>query len=298
MERDEQFEPCARCGAVLDDEAREGERCPSCGALVAAASGAPPFLPDPYGVPVARFYPASAGPPVAPEPYLPVDPSLDPSLDAPDDMAPVFARPPRPSARLRIMLPQPQPRRGSWLSLTLTAVLTLSLGALVIAGLLAGTFARADGAGHWLGLPPSGNAEPTDPAPTATPVCLVQPIFAAAATALTQATLTTGLRNPATQDFRPVDSVRTFQAGQTAYVTFQIATTQAGTAGVAFCTSAGQIPGTLDVPAHSNGHYAQFSLPLDATGTGTGVVTLTWNGAVAASLPFTIEAPGDTSAGA
>ncbi len=119
------------------------------------------------------------------------------------------------------------------------------------------------------------------------PTCLVAPV-AAAAKELTQATLTTGLRAPETQDFRPVDSVTIFHAGHRAYITFLVATATAGTVGVTFCTPAGQIPGALDVPARSNGHYAQFSVVLDAVHAGPGVVTLTWDGAVAASLPFTV----------
>jgi hypothetical protein len=263
--------------AVWDAKNQESERCPDCGALAVASASAPPFLPDQYGVPVARFSPTSAGPPIAPEPYLPLTTS--------EDESPWSARAQRPSARLRIMLPQPSPRR-----LRLPIGLTVLLAVLVLAGLAAGVIARDDGLDLQLFLPPASQVQPTDPPPTATPACLIGTISPDAAAVLSQATLTTGLRDPAAQDYRPVDSVTAFQAGQRAYITFQIATTQAGIAGVTFCTPAGQIPGILEIPAHSNGHYAQFSLPLDAATAGPCVVTLTWNGAVAASLPFTIVA--------
>jgi hypothetical protein len=48
----------------------------------------------------------------------------------------------------------------------------------------------------------------------------------------------------------------------------------------------------LEIPAGSQERYAQFSTrfaPQDAAS--VGVVTLTWNGAVAASLPFTVDPP-------
>ncbi len=273
---------CVRCDAALGPQSSpesgpSSERCPRCGALVAAVTSAPPFLPDPHGVPVLRFTPTVIGPPVAPEPYLP-------RARARDD---AYAH--RRLTHLRMVLPQPQspPRRGRR---GLYVGLSVLLAVLVLAAVVTGVLARDGGLSLWLGLPPVGGAQPGDPTPTATPVCLAQPIDPSAAAALTQATLTTALRDPASQDFRPVDSVMSLRAGQRAYITFQIATARAGTAGVSFCTPTGQIPGALDVPAGSNGHYAQFSLLLDADHTGPGVVTLIWNGAVAASLPFSVVA--------
>jgi hypothetical protein len=165
----------------------------------------------------------------------------------------------------------------------------LLLAVLVLAAYGAGVLARGGDLILQLGpLPFGGAPQKPDPAHTATPSCLVAPIDTTAAHALTQATLTTGLRAPESQDFRPVDSVTMIHVGHRAYMSFLIATATAGTAGVTFCTPAGQIPGALDVPARSNGHYAQFSVVLDAAHAGPGAVTLTWDGAVAASLPFTV----------
>ncbi len=264
---------CVRCGAVL---APESERCPRCGALTAAVASAPPFVPDPHGVPVLRFSPASAGPPVAPDPHVHPERAADDAYVH------------RTLARLRMVLPEPRQRRSRR---RLYAGLTALLAVLVLAGLGAGVLARSGGLVlQFEPLPFAGAQQKPDPAPTATPSCLVAPVAAAAAQALTQATLTTGLRAPESQDFRPVDSVTMFHVGHRAYITFLIATATAGTVGVTFCTPAGQIPGALDVPARSNGHYAQFSVVLDAAHAGPGVVTLTWNGAAAASLPFTAVA--------
>jgi hypothetical protein len=262
---------CVRCGAVLIPES---ERCPRCGALATPVVSAPPFVADPHGVPVLRFSPASTGPPVAPDPDVRPQRSIDGAY--------VHRR----LARLRMVLPVPRRRRTRR---RLYVRLTLLLAVLVLAGLGAGVIARSSDLTVQFGpLPFGGASQKPDPAPTATPSCLVAPVDAAAAQALTQATLTTGLRNPESQDFRPVDSVTLFHAGHRTYMSFLIATATAGTAGVAFCTPAGRIPGALDVPARSNGHYAQFSVVLDTAHTGPGVVTLTWNGAVAASLPFTV----------
>jgi hypothetical protein len=262
---------CVRCGAVI---ALESERCPRCGALATVVANAPPFVPDPHGVPVLRFSPASAGPPVAPDPYVRPERAAD------------DAHVHRTLARLRMVLPAPRRRRSRR---RLYVGLTLLLAVLVLAGHGAGVLARSGDLILQLGpLPFGGAPQKLDPAPTAAPSCLVASVDAAAAQALTQVTLTTGLRAPESHDFRPVDSVTMFHVGHRAYITFLIAAATAGTAGVTFCTPAGQIPGALDVPTKSNGIYAQFSVVLDAAHASPGVVTLTWDGAVAASLPFTV----------
>jgi hypothetical protein len=254
------------------------ERCPRCGELAAALTSAPPFIPDPQGVPVVRYRPATVGPPVAPEPYLHAGYARDDTQVR------------RHLARMRIVFPQPRPRRAR---AGIYAGLTLLLAALVLVGLAAGVLARGTGLLLPLGPLPLGapqqHRDPSPP-PTATPSCPVAPVDTAAAQRIAEATLTTGLRAPESQDYRPVDSVSTFRAGQRAYITYLVKTAEAGTVDVTFCTPAGAIPGTLDVPAGSAGRYGQFSLVLDANLAGPAVATLTWNGAVAASLPFTVAA--------
>lgn len=272
-----QLARCPRCGSAARVE---GERCPRCGALLASPLAAPPFVANDAGVPVQRFASSLSGPPTAPEP---------------------FAHPNRlsgsPSARPRIRgygivrpLPRQRKNRTGLLSL-------LALVLLVIAGLVFGLGTqRAQGLARDA-LPflfPSATPTVTQEVPTATtPLgCQLPPVDPTATAALTSAQLTTGVRDAAKQDYRPIDAVTRFTTGQLAYLTFKITTTQAGTAGVTFCAPSGRTPGTLEIPAGSQERYAQFSTrfaPQDAGG--AGVVTLTWNGAVAASLPFTVDPP-------
>lgn len=263
---------CPRCGSA----ARAGdERCPRCGALLDAALAAPPFA-DEGGIPVQRFTNSVAGPPVALEP---------------------FAQPERlnisPNARPRILSygvvrPLKHRRKSRAGLFSLLALLTL-----VIAGLAIGMGAQRMGGLARDALPflfPPATATITQEIPIATaPVaCAVATVDPGAASALSSAQLTTGVHDASKQDYRPIDSVTRFTVGQQAYLTFKIATAAAGTASVSFCASSGVVPGLLDIPAGSQERYAQFSTRFAPQDAGAAVVTLTWNGAVAASLPFTV----------
>jgi hypothetical protein len=265
---------CPRCGSA----ARAGdERCPRCGALLDAILAAPPYVAD-AGVPVQRFASSVVGPPIAPEP---------------------FAQPDRLNiaggARPRILsygVVRPLTRRKSRAGL----FSLLALVILVIAGLAIGVGAQRVGGLARDALPflfPAATATFTQEIPTATSpvVCTGAAVDPIAAAALTNAQLTTGVRDASKQDYRPIDSVTRFTAGQQAYLTFKITTAQAGTASVSFCTPSGVVPGTLDIPAGSQERYAQFSTRFVSQDAGDAVVTLTWNGAVAASLPFTVDPP-------
>jgi hypothetical protein len=266
---------CPRCGSA----ARVGdERCPRCGALLESVLSAPPYIED-AGVPIQRFATSVAGPPIPPEP---------------------FAQPDRlhilPSARPRILSygvvrPLKYRRRSRAGLFSLLALITL-----VIAGLAIGVGAQRLGGLARDNLPflfPAATATFTQEIPTATvPVaCAVVTVDPTAAAALTSAQLTTGVRDASKQDYRPIDSVRRFTTGQQAYLTFKIATAQAGKAGVSFCAPSGVVPGLLDIPAGSQERFAQFSTRFAPQDAGVAVVTLTWNGAVAASLPFTVDPP-------
>jgi hypothetical protein len=172
----------------------------------------------------------------------------------------------------------------------------LVLVILVIAGLAIGVGAQRAGGLARDALPflfPAATATFTQEIPTATSpvVCTGAAVDPIAAGALTNAQLTTGVRDASKQDYRPIDSVTQFTAGQQAYLTFRIATAQAGTVNVSFCTRSGVVPGTLEIPAGSQERYAQFSTQFLTQDAGAAVVTLTWNGAVAASLPFTVYPP-------
>jgi hypothetical protein len=46
--------------------------------------------------------------------------------------------------------------------------------------------------------------------------------------------------------------------------------------------------GRIAIPANSGGRYAEFAIVPGDANAGQAMVTLLWNGAVAANLPFTI----------
>jgi hypothetical protein len=266
---------CPRCGSA----ARAGdERCPRCGALLASVLSAPPFAESASGIPIQRFASSVAGPPIAPEPFA-----------QPDRLT--IAASPRPRI-LSYGVVRPLTRRKSRVGM----FSLLALVILVIAGLAIGVGAqRASGLARDA-LPflfPPATATFTQEVPTATSpiVCTSATVDPIAAAALTNAQLTTGVRDASKQDYRPIDSVTRFTAGQQAFLTFKIATAQAGTANVSFCAPSGVVPGTLAIPAGSQERYAQFSTRFLTQDAGDAVVTLTWNGAVAASLPFTVDLP-------
>jgi hypothetical protein len=268
---------CIRCGSAAR---REDERCPRCGALLETVLPAPPLLEDASGAPVQRFAPSLAGPPVAPEPFAHPD-----RLGA------------RTGARPRILsygvvraLPMRRRRRRTGV------VSLLALTLLVVVGLTVGVWAQ--GAGGlaratlpFLFPPATATSGPETATPTVPAPCAVATVDPTAAAALTSAQLSTGVRDASQKDFRPIDSVTRFVSGQRAYLTFKIATTQAGIASASFCTPAGIVPGSLEAPAGRAGRTAQFSTRFASQDVGSGVVTLIWNGAVAASLAFTVDPP-------
>lgn len=178
--------------------------------------------------------------------------------------------------------PQPpsQRRRSGCLRIAAIAAVVL-----VLALLATDIVAHGNLQFFGLGAHPSATAISTRPAVN----CTAQATKPTASQALVHAQLTSGLRNVATKDYRPVDSVTTIRAGQRIYLTFQIATNKAGTVGAEFCTKSEKLPGTLAVPARSSGRYAEFEAVFTSEDVGTSVATLTWNGAVAATKTFTIK---------
>lgn len=267
---------CPRCGSAARED---DERCPRCGALLESALAAPPLVED-AGVPVQRFASSLAGPPTAPEPFAHPDRLPLATNTRPRILSYAVVRP----------LARRRKHRAGLLSL-------LALALLVVAGLAVGVGAqRARGLARDA-LPflfPAATVTFTQeiPTPTSPVACVIAAPDPVAAAALVSAQLTTGVRDAAKQDYRPIDSVSRFAVGQQAYLTFKIATAQAGTAGVTFCTPSAAVPGALEIPAGSRERYAQFSTRFAPQDAGrTGVVTLRWNGAVAASLAFTVDSP-------
>ena len=270
---------CANCGAQLVAGAGV---CAICGhrATPAEAHAAR----TPAGLPVGRYVPSTYGPPVRPDV---VPHSSEMETEAPTRR--VFGYRP-------VELPPPPPSRGS-LARRLLRLCILVL----VCGVIATAVAYARGAQplHTLfdralfhhatshSVPAAGTL--ATPAPAAQLACPAVPLDVAAAHALTHVQLTTGLRDAGAHDYRPVNSVDTFRGDQTGYVTFQVATTQAGTVGVVFCTPAERIAGSISVLAGSSGRYGEFATRFAAADAGQGNVLLTWNGIAAAQLPFTVS---------
>lgn len=265
---------CTRCGASLSPGATA---CAACGQPV--TSGETQSARSPAGLPVGRYIPSSYGPPVRPD--------VVPRASAIENEAPsrrVFGYRP-------VDLPPPLPARGGALRRALWRLCVLAL--LLVVVLTAVNYARGARPlnalfGHT--APHSLPVAASRPTATATTLasCPAVPIDASAARALSHVQLTTGLRNAASHDYRPVNAVSAFQQGQTVYITFQLATEQAGSVGVMFCTSSERITGSLDVLPGSSGRYGEFATQFASGDTGQGRVVLTWNGSGAAQLPFTI----------
>lgn len=176
--------------------------------------------------------------------------------------------------------PPPTRHRGGCLRVVAIAAVVLILALLTTDIVAHGNF-------HFLGLGarPSVAATATRPAVT----CGVQPTKPAATQAVVHVQLTSGLRDAAQKDYRPVNTVTAVRVGQNIYLTFQIATTRAGAVGAEFCTKSEKLQGTLAVPAKSSGRYAEFQASFTSADVGTSVATLTWDGAVAATRTFTVK---------
>ena len=270
---------CVRCGALLGAERL---RCARCGAPVQRVAADDTLVVGAGGVPVARYVPSIYGAPVGPD-RLRAD---EVTAGQPPIARMVGYRP--------VWLPTPvvQPTRRTLprIARPLAAVVVL----LVALALVAQVATTAQGVAYHLGPFTLGapHASPTHhatPTPTATPACALPVLDATATKALTQAQLTTGVRNLSAKDYRPVNNVSSFTVGQQAYLTFKVATNTAGIASVAFCTPQQIFIGVLSIPARSANRYAEFSMMVAAQSGGQCVATLRWQGAVAAALPFTIH---------
>lgn len=265
---------CARCGANLSPGASV---CRACGQPV--ATGEAHSARTPAGLPVGRYIPSSYGPPVRPD-VVPRSSELE--NESPARRA--FGYRP-------VELPPPLPARGGTVRRALLRLCVLAL--LLVGALTAVAYARGAQPlnalfGH---TAPRGQSVPGQSATmtaAAFATCPTVPIDASAARVLAHVQLTTGLRNAASNDYHPVNAVDTFHPGQTGYVTFQLATNQAGTVGVVFCTPAGRITGNLSVVPGSSGRYGEFATQFASGDSGQGRVVLTWNGLGVAQLPFTV----------
>ncbi|HEV7128623.1 MAG TPA: hypothetical protein VGN32_14430 [Ktedonobacterales bacterium] len=186
---------------------------------------------------------------------------------------------------------------GRWLPLfavccAFCVVGALVAGALVASGQLAGGVMLGLG-----GVAPRASqaAHPTHPVgfPTATArartLCPLAPVDSRAAQALANVQLATGVQSP--QSDVPLDRVTTFHVGQTVYVAFELATNASGTLTGTICANGTLAAKALSVQAGQLHRRGEFNLatPLTAVQAGPGAVVLTWNGAVAATLPFAVS---------
>jgi hypothetical protein len=157
-------------------------------------------------------------------------------------------------------------------------------------------FTSASSRGTNSGAAPGGVA--ARPSATFASPCPVPAVSPTASQALRAAQLSTSIVSsvPNHVDLRPVGSTSTFAVGQTPYVTFQFATNQSGTVSGTFCANdmSGDNVATATQPVQpgyrdGRGEFHLLS-PLTRANIGRGVVTLTWNGAVAVVLTFTVRA--------
>ena len=110
---------------------------------------------------------------------------------------------------------------------------------------------------------------------------------------LDQVEMTTGLRDSAHHDYRPVDSVTSFLVGERGYITFRIATNEAGTIHLRFCLPSRMIVGTLPVPSDSQGRFGEFGIDFASDDIGHGRAILYWGtleDGVIAIVDFTVRA--------
>lgn len=183
-----------------------------------------------------------------------------------------------------VVLPPPPRGRGERRWRASRSVLgVLALFALL--GLAAGVVARGGN------VPIPGlavmQAHPTATA-TPMPACPPAPVAHATAPALGSLQLTTSLKNAKQRDYRPVNNVTRFTVGTQAYVTFKVLSSQVGTADVVVCTPAHRLTGSVPVPKASTGQYVEFPVTFGSADVGQGMVTISWDGSVAANQAFSV----------
>jgi hypothetical protein len=242
--------------------------------------------------PVDPFAPTVYGPPIGAEP----------GIAAPSTYEVDASYPPKWVGGYVPLAPQPAaegPRRRGCLPILagisgLVLVALLIVGAFMASGVqLAGlNFASASSRPTLSGAAPA--ARPTATLASPCPLAKVSP---AASQALAAIQLSAGIvsSDPEHVDLRPVGPTSSFTVGQTIYVTFQFATNQAGMVRGEFCgndmSGDNVATATQSVPSGYRDGRGEFHLltPLTRANIGLGMVTLTWNGAVAAVLTYTVK---------
>jgi hypothetical protein len=268
---------CVKCGASI---APGQDQCSACGSFVDARGGGTPFLPGAHGIPVSLYAPSPQGPPRSREPYATPSHIYTPqrirgyrAIEAPAHAAVA-----------------PRPRRRLRRALILPTLLVVALVGVIVAG--------SAGALSGLGLlttpgnhpQPSATMAPVAATPTSVPVaCLNTTPVQAATRALNQAQLTSGLRNPAKKDYRPIDRLTEAHTSQQVYLTFRIATAAQSDVEVLVCWQQGQTVSDISFAAHSKGRYGQVPLQIPSGANGQATAIISWNGQTAAVVYFLVE---------
>lgn len=224
------------------------------------------------------YAPSRHGPPVAHDVDLP-----------PVGRSTLPATPDTPATRRRIgyhpvVLPPALPNgTARWGRFSRSALAALALFAVL--GLAAGLVAR----GGNVPIPGLAAIQARATATsTAAPACPAAPLARAMTPTLGSLRLTTGLKNSAQHDYRPVNDVTRFGTGAKGFVTFQVLSSHAGTADVLVCTPGRRLSGAVQVPQGSAGQYVEFPLSFGSEDMGQGMVTISWDGSVAGNRAFTV----------
>jgi hypothetical protein len=239
------------------------------------------------GIPVEGFEPSHEGPPRAREDHPFVW------------QAGTYAGSPRPENRIVRYHPVTLPpirlarrgRGGGFLATVLLGLTALLVAGVVLA--LVYQFGWFDLRTH-SGASSPGAATVVATAAASSSICpRVSTDTLASPARIDQVQMTTGLQDSAHYDYRPVDNKTSFLPGERGYVTFRIATDQAGTVYVRFCLPTRMVDGTLAIPANSEGRFGEFEIHFTSEDIGPARAILYWgtleNG-VGAIIDFTVSA--------
>jgi hypothetical protein len=124
-------------------------------------------------------------------------------------------------------------------------------------------------------------------------MCAVPTIDRSAASNLEYPQLTNGLRDPAHNDFAPIDTANTFHTGQTIYLTFTVASNANAKLTAEWCLgqSNNTYEFTLDVNRKygTQGYFKLETHKPDKVDVGNGVLVVWWNNAVAYTTEFVVK---------
>ncbi|MBA3825449.1 MAG: hypothetical protein H0X24_16315 [Ktedonobacterales bacterium] len=266
---------CAGCGRTLT----EGNAvCLHCGTPVTPGSQAKTvevaLLPEPVPLSGGENWAPSYGTPASP--YGATNVLTPPP--PPTSASSLFDNlPPYPNSKV---LPQRRMPMRAMLLAGLVALIALAVSFGLISRVHANPHAASGGelSGSSSSLPVSAR-------------CVLPALDPAAAGNVMNPQLTSGLRDVAHKDFRPVNNTVLFNVGQTIYVTFTVASNAAANLTADWCWGAAGNTSHYQLAVnHSQNVNGYFNLRnLDAAAVGTGVMVLRWNDAVIYETFFQVK---------